>query len=71
MVFALSQLDKFLKSILISLLSFLMKLVRNKRSLSLAKWWTLRSVRFDLSQLFVYPHTPNWSSIDRRIFIFS
>ena len=42
-LFALSELDKFFKSVLISLLSFLMELVRNKRLVSSAKWWTLQN----------------------------
>ena len=50
-LFALSQLDKFFKSVLISLLSFLMELVRNKRLLSSAKWWTLQN--FIVNHLYI------------------
>ena len=42
-LFALSQLDKFFKSILISSLSFLIELVRNKKLVSSAKWWTMQN----------------------------
>ena len=42
-LFALGQLGKFFKSVLISLLSFLMGLVRNKRLVLSAKWWTLQN----------------------------
>ena len=52
-LFALSQLDKFFKSVLISLLSFLMELVRNKRLVSSAKWWTLQNLTA-LCKSFIY-----------------
>ena len=41
-MFVLSQLENFFKAILISLLSFLMGLVRNRTLVSSAKWYTLQ-----------------------------
>ena len=52
-LFALSQLDKFFISILISSLSFLMELVRNKRLVSSANWCTLQNF-IALCKSFIY-----------------
>ena len=52
-LFALSELDKFFKSVLISLLSFLMELVRNKRLVSSAKWWTCKTLLLYVNHLYI------------------
>ena len=52
-LFALSQLDKFFKSVLKSLFSFLMELVTNKRLVSSENWWTLQNV-IALCKSFIY-----------------
>ena len=65
--FALNQLDKFRKSILISLLSFSMRLVRNKGLILSTKCWTLQ-IFIALCKSFIYsknrrrPKTDPWGT---------